>query len=1304
VQVTVTGSNFTGASAVNFGGVAATDFTLLSDTALSATAPAGAAGTVDVTVTTPSGTSPTGSADHFTYAAVPVPAVSGVSPTSGPTGGGTVVTVTGSGFTGATDVLFGGVSALLYRLSHGIPDPLIVNSDTQITVYSPADTAGTIDVTVVGPGGTSATNSSDRYTYTAAPAPAVTAVSPNAGTTAGGTAVTITGTNFSGASAVSFGGVAATAFVVNSDTSISATSPSQAAGTVDVIVTTPTGTSPTGSADQFTYTAAPAPTVTGLGTTSGPTGGGTSVVISGTHFTGATVVDFGSVPASFTVNNDTTITAVSPSQAAGTVDVTVTTPGGTSPTSSADHFTYTAAPAPSVTGLSPTSGPTSGGNSVVILGNYFTGASAVYFGGVAATGFTVNSDTSVTAVAPPGAAGTVDVTVTTPSGTSPTGSGDHYTYTNVTAPAPVVTGVSPGSGSTAGGMAVTITGSYFSGATAVTFGGTAASFTVNSDSSITATAPAGSAGTVDVQVTTNNGTSATGSADHFNYMSTPAPTVTSLGPTSGPTSGGTLVAVNGTDFTNVMQVDFGGQSVSFAVNGPTLIYVYSPPAPAGTVNVAVMTPSGTSPAGSGSQFTYTAAPVPVVTGLSPTSGSTAGGNSVSITGSHFTGATGVSFGGAAASFTVNSDTSITATAPPQYAGTYDVTVSSYSGTSALGSADRYTYTLAAAPAVTSISPNTGSTAGGTGVTITGTGFTGASDVDFGGVPATFTVNSDTSISATAPSQAAGTVDVTVTTTAGTSPSTSADQFTYTAAAAPSVTGVSPNTGDSGGGTAVTVTGSGFTGATAVSFGGVAASFTVNSDTSLSATAPAQAAGTVDVTVTTPSGTSATGSADQFTYTAAPAPTVSGITPSSGPTTGGTLVTITGVGFTGASAVSFGGVPAAGFTVDSDTLIVATAPAEAAGTVHVTVTTPSGSSATSAADRFTYSAVAGPAVMGITPAGGSTAGGTPVTVSGSGFTGATGVNFGGTAASSFTVLSDTLLTATAPAATAGTVDVTVTTPGGTSATGAADQFTYTAPSGPAVTGLGTSGGTTAGGQPVVVTGSGFTGATAVLFGAYAASAFVVNSDGQLTAVAPPQAAGTVDVTVVTPGGTSAAVTADQYTDTAAPVPAVMGLAPGSGPTTGGTSVSISGTHFTGATAVTFGGVAAAFTVNSDNSIFATAPAGVAGTVLVQVVTASGTSGMGMGSYYTYVTPTPVVTAISPTSGPASGGTVIIISGSGFTGATSVGFGTVPAAGFTVNSDGSISATAPAELVGTVDVFVTTSAGRSAATAADRFTFT
>jgi hypothetical protein len=691
----------------------------------------------------------------------------------------------------------------------------------------------------------------------------------------------ITGSGFTGASAVSFGTVPAASFTVDSDTLITAFAPPEAAATVDITVTGPSGTSASGSADHFTYSAASAPSVTGLTGGSGTTAGGAIVTVAGSGFTGASSVMFGTVAASaFTVYADGGLVATAPAEAAGTVDITVTTPSGTSSTGSADHFTYSAAAAPSVTGVTASSGSTPGGETVVITGSGFTGATAVSFGSIAASSFSVASDNAIIATAPPEAAATVDITVTTYAGTSSTSSADHYTYNNVTESAPTVTAVSPNTGATAGGMAVVITGTNFDGATAVKFGSTAASsFTINSGAQVTAVAPAGSAGTVDITVTTPNGSSGTGSADQFTYQSTAAPTVTGVSPTSGTTAGTTSVTITGTNFTGATAVSFGSFAASsYTVNSSTQITATSPAEPVATVDITVTTPSGTSATSSSDQFSYMAASLPTVTSLSPTSGSTAGGTSVTITGTNFTGATGVSFGGvAAASFTVSSGTSITATSPPEAAGTVDVTVSTYSGTSATSSGDRYTFNLASVPSVTSISPTSGTTGGGTSVTLTGTNFTGATSVLFGTVPAaSFTVNSATSITATSPAEPAATVDITVLTPSGSSTTGSGDHYTFSAASAPIVTGVSPSSGSTGGGTSVSITGTNFTGATAVSFGSVAASFTVNSATSITATAPPESAATIDITVTTYGGTSSTSSSDHFTYNAASAPSVSSI--------------------------------------------------------------------------------------------------------------------------------------------------------------------------------------------------------------------------------------------------------------------------------------------------------------------------------------------------------------------------------------------------------------------------------------------
>jgi hypothetical protein len=128
-----------------------------------------------------------------------------------------------------------------------------------------------VDVTAITPSGTSAISASDQYTYGTAPlvaAPTITGVSPAEGTAAGGTPVTIAGTNLENAIAVDFGSVAVTSFVSDSNGQIVLLSPAGTAGTVDVTATTLGGTSATSASDRFTYSIAPVipvnPTVTTL--------------------------------------------------------------------------------------------------------------------------------------------------------------------------------------------------------------------------------------------------------------------------------------------------------------------------------------------------------------------------------------------------------------------------------------------------------------------------------------------------------------------------------------------------------------------------------------------------------------------------------------------------------------------------------------------------------------------------------------------------------------------------------------------------------------------------------------------------------------------------------------------------------------------------------------------------------------------------------------------------------------------------------------------------------------------------------
>ncbi|MFJ9668836.1 IPT/TIG domain-containing protein [Streptomyces sp. NPDC101219] len=337
------------------------------------------------------------------------PVLSTVSPSQGPTTGGFSLTLTGGGLIGTTVVRFGSTPAV----SH------VVHSATQLTAVVPPGSAGTVQVTVTGPSGTS---NPVPFTYTAAALPVVSTVTPAAGPAPGGTAVTVTGTGFTGATAVRFAGAPAASFTVHSSTTLTAVTPAGVPGAAAVTVTTPAGSS-TATGGAYFFYAAP-PLLEGISPPAGPTGGGTAVTLTGSSLLNADAVRFATTGApSFTVHSATRITAVAPPGPAGVVPVTVSTPGGTS---NASAFAYV--PAPLLTGLEPAHGPTSAGTVITLTGSGLAAASAVAFDGTPVS-FTTVSDTQIAAIAPAGPAGPTTVTVTTPGGTS-----DGRTYTRLPAP------------------------------------------------------------------------------------------------------------------------------------------------------------------------------------------------------------------------------------------------------------------------------------------------------------------------------------------------------------------------------------------------------------------------------------------------------------------------------------------------------------------------------------------------------------------------------------------------------------------------------------------------------------------------------------------------------------------------------------------------------------------------------------------------------------------------------------------------------------------------------------------------------
>ncbi|WP_392756723.1 IPT/TIG domain-containing protein [Streptomyces sp. LN590] len=240
--------------------------------------------------------------------------------------------------------------------------------------------------------------------------------------------------------------------------------------------------------------------------------------------------------------------------------------------------------------ISPNQGSTGGGTTVTITGINLAGASAVRFGSKPAT-ITANTPTSVTVTSPSGS-GTVPVTVTTAAGAS---NPLNFYYIG----APFKASLSAASGPSAGGNTVTISGTGLATASSVAFGGNNATPTVTSDSLLSVTVPAGTSGSVGVSVTTTGGAN-----NGFSYTYVDPPTITSLAPTSGSTSGGTAVTITGTDLSTTESVTFDGVTAPFGVINSTTVSAVTPPGSAGAVDVVVSTTGGSATAAAG--FTYVA--------------------------------------------------------------------------------------------------------------------------------------------------------------------------------------------------------------------------------------------------------------------------------------------------------------------------------------------------------------------------------------------------------------------------------------------------------------------------------------------------------------------------------------------------------------------------------------------------------------------------------------------------------------------------------------------------------------------------
>ncbi|MBN1189070.1 MAG: IPT/TIG domain-containing protein [Dehalococcoidales bacterium] len=636
-SVVITGNNFDGASKVEFGGTRAASFKVDSDEQITAVVSRGSTG--PVSVTTRGGT--TASGDSFTYYSTP--RVASFSPMYG--GTGSVITITGTGLSGITDVDFGGTPALFNIISDNRIEATVGSgSSGNITVSNPVN------------------SSTSRASFTFVGTPSISSFSPDSGIIR--TSVIITGNNFGGATKVEFGGTRAASFKVDSDTQITAVVSRGSSG--PVAVTTRGGTAV--SEDSFTYYSTPR--VASFSPRSGGTG--SVITITGTGLSGITDVDFGGTPALFNIISDSRIEAIVGSGSTGRI--TVSNPGG----SSTSGATFTFVGTPSIGSFSPESGVMR--TSVVITGNNLNGATRVEFGGTRAAYFRINSDTQITAMVNRGSTG--PVAVTTPGGTAV--SENSFTFYST----PRIASFSPRSGGT--GSVITITGTGLSDVEYVAFGGTPALFNIISDREIEATLGSGSTGRITVS---NPGGSSTSGATFTFYG---IPSISSFSPDSGTRR--TRVTIEGTNLYRATSVTFGGTNAStFYANssGTTIIAVLGS---GSTGPVCVTTPGGT--VTSTEEFSYFSPPS--IDSFTPTIGGT--GSEVIITGDNFSGATDVKFGRtAAASFIVNSSTEIAAIVGDGSSGIIKVTTPGGTANS------RASFKYVPAPVITAFTPDSAET-------------------------------------------------------------------------------------------------------------------------------------------------------------------------------------------------------------------------------------------------------------------------------------------------------------------------------------------------------------------------------------------------------------------------------------------------------------------------------------------------------------------------------------------------------------------------------------------------------------------
>ncbi|MCG8605032.1 IPT/TIG domain-containing protein, partial [bacterium] len=1189
-----------------------------------------------------------------------VPIISSFTPEEGVVG--TEVTVSGGNFSSVSELKFNGHSATF-----------AVDSGSRIRAVVP-DGASTGKLRMTNSEGSSSSNRKFKVIL----APEITSFSPSDGSV--GDEITISGNHFVQVSEVTFDGVQADGFIIDSDDQIRAEIPA-GANTGPLAVSNPAGIGTSDSDLKVNFF----PLISSFSPETGIVG--MIVTITGSNLSSTTDVAFGEISAEFEIDSDTRLKAKVPVSASSGKIRVINSDGQTE---SDENFGVILPPV--ISSVSPDTGYV--GLEITVAGSHFVEVTDVRFGEIPATTFTVDSESRLRAQVPLNAS-TGTIRVANPAGESlssedliiihppliqafePTDDAyvwsadpnDNFGSSNVLRVRETnssewraflkfsLTGLGSlvrratlrlkaASTSVDGGSIHSVGNSYTGTTEPWIENGIKWSNAPEIDgTALSSLAKVTSGEIVEFDVTPSiqgdgiySFAIENNSSDVAYYQSkegkvvpvlivesstAPKPLISSFAPSAGPL--GSEITVNGSNFVDITEVSFQGASTTnFFLDSSERLRV-TVPSGAQSGKIRVSGDQGFDD----SLLDFTVIELPVLAAFAPESGPA--GAQVTVTGSNLSHVDLVSIGGiSASSFSIVSNNEIRVDVPAD-ASSGRISVTNPAGTAESSS----NFEVIKPPGVTSFTPQSGIV--GVEVTLSGVNLGAVKELSFGGVASSeFNIESDSELRAKVP-DGGKTGKITVVNAAGSRQTDS----NFIVIQAPVISSLEPKAAIAG--TNLIITGSGLTGVTEVSFNGtLAPDFTVETDTKIKVMVPSGATtGKIRLTNQAATGQS------QSEFVVINAPILTSFTPRSGSV--GSEITINGSDLSYVTEIAVNKTPVTDIQLDSGSQLRITVP-QGASTGPISVT----NAAATVKSDSSFVVLTLPAISSFTPARGPV--GTEVTVTGSHLHDIEEALLGDTSTQNFTIHSDTEMRIVVPAnAQSGKIKVG----NGVGMVESNSDFIVIEP--PVLGSFVPASATVS--TEVTISGINIASVTEVYFNGTLASDFHVESETEIR-VQVPNGASTGKISVKNAAG----AVESQADFVVFVIPAISSFKPTSGPV--GVEVTLIGSNLQTATGVTFGDTPAIdFTIDSHSQMRVTVPSG-ASTAKIQVTNLVGAEQTDS-AFVVIVAAT--VDSFSPRSGPL--GTEVTIAGSNLASVTEIAFNGKIASDFDIDSDVQIKVRVP-----------------------------